>query len=144
MFLATTLKTLGLQVHLGHGGNRCPVAIPAHINFTVMHTNGFHAVSVTVCDCTARIPLRQQLLRVGWYPATPHEPKSCATFELLRYYHVLSLQSKVSVHHFYSAHERHTDNTGLSIIPVCVLKPFGNGARMTMKHYRIGTSHTYE
>jgi hypothetical protein len=64
------------------------------------------------------VPLYKQLLHIGWWPATPLDPNSAATFEDLRHFHLLNLQGKVTGFSFYQALEYHTDNTGLQPPPV--------------------------
>jgi hypothetical protein len=52
----------------------------------VLHTNGLHEVAVDACDCESRCsagPPEEQLQRAGWFPATDHRPRTCATFEVL-------------------------------------------------------------
>ncbi|KAF9471463.1 hypothetical protein BDN70DRAFT_819963, partial [Pholiota conissans] len=56
------------------------------------------------------IPRHLQLLRRGLYPASPITPQICATFQLLRLLHLLSLTSKASTYDLYRALERLTDN----------------------------------
>ena len=66
---------------------------------------------------------RQQLMRNGWWPASIKNPQTCATIACLRLFHKLNACSKISVHEFYRAIERLTDNTGTQHITVSVL-PF--------------------
>jgi hypothetical protein len=53
-----------------------------------------------------------------WFPATVHQPQTCATFQVLRHFHLQSFQSKISTIHFYNALERETENVGLETPPV--------------------------
>lgn len=57
-------------------------------------------------------------MRIGWYPATPLEPQTCATIEVLRLFHMLNLQGKLPAFAFYKSLELVTDNTGLLEVPV--------------------------
>lgn len=86
-------------------------------NFTVIDLNGVHSVNVNFCQCTST-PEYRQLLQVGWYPATPLQPQSCATLQVLRHFHLLNLQGKLPGYSFYKALEYQTDNTGLDKVPV--------------------------
>lgn len=117
-FEPQSLQSLGLRVQLGHPpSRRCPRAEPAHVHFTVIHSNGIHQVAVDYCRCND-LSHRQQLMRVGWWPATPLDPRTCATLEVLRHFHLLNLQGKVPAFSFLKAIELQTDNTGLSPTPV--------------------------
>lgn len=85
---------------------------------TVLNVNGIHIVSVVYCGCHQNLPRYQQLLCSRWYPSSTEYPGTAATFELLKQCHLLSLQAKLSVWHYYLTLERLTDNTGLRNIPV--------------------------
>lgn len=91
--------------------------------FTVLHTNGIHLVAVDYCNCERRISRRTQILRASWYPATVHYPATCATLQLLRHFHGLSLCSKVSAHEYYLNMERMTDNARV-VLPKVSLIPY--------------------
>jgi len=114
-FQRSSLKDLGLRVQLGHPPGRfCPTKEPGHKNFCVVDTSGIYSVAVDFCRCTD-VPHRTQLLRIGWWPATPLEPQTCATMSVLRHFHLLNLQGKVTGYSFYRTLEYQTDNTGLNI-----------------------------
>src|SRR5882762_2725004 len=114
-FQRSSLKDLGLRVQLGHAPGRfCPTKEPGHKNFAVIDANGIHSVAVDFCRC-ASILHRAQLLRIGWWPATPLEPQTCASMSVLRHFHLLNLQGKVTGYSFYRALEYQMDNTGLNI-----------------------------
>lgn len=114
-----TLQDLGLIIQLGHNpGNPCRAPACSSRSFVVIHTNGLHPVNIQFCQCGqlrdsgARI---QQLLRYKLFPATVTDPSTCCTFELLEHFHLLTLQSKISLYDFYSTLEKLTDNTGLGV-----------------------------
>ncbi len=86
---------------------------------TVVHSNGLHVVSVQFCSCVQE-ERRTLFLRLGWWPATATDPRTCATFLVLKQFHLLNLQGKLTVYDFYKALELATDNTGLQKIPVSV------------------------
>ncbi|GBE81978.1 hypothetical protein SCP_0403540 [Sparassis crispa] len=116
-FAKTSLCDLGLRVQLGHPfSQHCPIKTAGHRDFLVLHVNGIHRIAVNFCDCQS-IPHHIQLLRAGWWPAMPKEPQTCATFSLLRPFHLLNLQGKVTAYDFYRALEALTDNTGLTTPP---------------------------
>jgi len=117
-FQRITLRDLGLHVQLGHAfGESCPTWLAANATFHVIHSNGIHHVAINQCRCHG-IPLYKQLLRIGWWPATPLNPRSAATFEVLRHFHLLNLQGKVTGYSFYQTLVYQTDNTGLNPPPV--------------------------
>ncbi|KAJ7096584.1 hypothetical protein B0H15DRAFT_773847, partial [Mycena belliarum] len=116
-FERVSLQSLGLRIQLGHTrGDGCKKAVAGHRNFTVIHTNGIHDVSVDYCGCQdAEIvgTRRRQVLRRSWYPATHSEPQTCTTFRALEMFHIMTLQGKVTTYDFYSGLEKMTDNSGL-------------------------------
>ena len=89
-------------------------------DFVVIDTNGIHLVNVDYCRCYS-VTHRVQLLRIGWWPATPLDPQTCATMEVLRHFQILNLQGKLTGFSFYRALEYQTDNTGLNKPPVSQL-----------------------
>ncbi|KAG1856516.1 hypothetical protein C8R48DRAFT_749130 [Suillus tomentosus] len=117
-FERISLKKLGLRVQLGHNpGNHCLNPRPSSGNdFVVIDVNGIHEIGLDFCECeTAQIHYKQ-LLRARWYPATTTDPQTAATFGVLRLYHLLSFESKVSAYEFYHSLARCSDNTGLITI----------------------------
>lgn len=107
---------MGLIVQLGHPVGDCLDPLPAHKDFVVMDTNGMHNVSIRFCGCST-VSRPAQLLRYGWYPATTTLPKTCVTLRLLKLFHQLTLQGKVSGYEVYRALENLTDNTGSVAVP---------------------------
>jgi hypothetical protein len=117
-FQRSSLQKAGLRVQLGHPpGQYCTMRSAVRNDFTVIHSNGIHSVSVDVCGCS-NVKMHIQLLRVGWWPATPLDPNSCATFQVLREFQTLNLQGKVPIYDYYRTLELLTDNTGLESLPV--------------------------
>ncbi|KAJ6458766.1 hypothetical protein C8R45DRAFT_796230, partial [Mycena sanguinolenta] len=88
LFVSTTLKALGLRIQLGHRPReRCLQPVELHTQFVVLHTNGIQEVTVDSCDCGenhlhAGSP-EEQLLRMGWFPATEDRPRTCTTLAVL-------------------------------------------------------------
>ncbi|KAF9471428.1 hypothetical protein BDN70DRAFT_820006, partial [Pholiota conissans] len=111
-FVKVSLKSLGLEVHLNHASMRCPAPVACHQDLRIIHTNGIHDVALSYCGCHRAIPRHIQLLRRGLYPASQITTRICATFQLLRLLHILSLTSKASTYDLYRALERLTDNVG--------------------------------
>lgn len=83
----------------------------------VIHTNGIHMVDINYCRCHS-VPRHKQLLRIGWWPATPTNPKTCTTMECLRQFHLLNLKANVTTFGYYGALAHMTDNLGVEKIPV--------------------------
>ena len=105
-------------MQLGHApGRYCLTSKEGNKDFVVIHTNGIHTVHLQFCRCTD-VPWHIQLLRIGWYPATPLKPQTCATLDALRQFHFLNLQGKLTGYSYYRSLEYMSDNTGLNPPPV--------------------------
>ncbi|KAG1776918.1 hypothetical protein EV702DRAFT_1179602 [Suillus placidus] len=104
-FAAQSLKRLGLRVQLGHPiGEECLLPRESfNDDFTVIHTNGIHEITLDYCSCHSAQTHATQLLRAAYFPATTSEPRTAATFKSLN----------TSGYEFYRAIARLTDNTGL-------------------------------
>ena len=139
-FVCVSLPTLGLRIQLGHSGARCPNPRPGPSSFIVIHINGLHSVNLLLCNCALAPHSREQLLHHEWFPATVHQPHTCATFQVLHHFHLQSLQSKISTIHFYNALERETDNTGLHPPPVSSCSSFQYYIPVTCSHQSQYTS----
>lgn len=105
---------------LGH--EECPSPVRGPKDFVVIHTNGLHNIAMSFCGCHNALPRYAQLLFFSWYPATPKYPETAATFDVLRLYHFLSVQSKISGDQFYASIARLKDNSGLDPPPVRPLR----------------------
>ncbi|KAJ6457034.1 hypothetical protein C8R47DRAFT_996066 [Mycena vitilis] len=115
-FDSVTLKTLGLRFYLGrelHHDRICPRPKRAPgKKFIVIDDYGLHDVELHYCGCGKGGSFSVQLLRIKWLPSTGKRPRTAATFNVLRRYHLLSLESKCSMSEFYNSLARHTNNTG--------------------------------
>ncbi|KAJ7276586.1 hypothetical protein C8J57DRAFT_1061539, partial [Mycena rebaudengoi] len=114
-----TLKEVGLRIQLGHWAGRaeCDAPKPASADaFVVIHEYGVEEVALDYCGCGGGSPT-VQLLRAGLYPATTTNPRTAATFGLLRRFHLMSFESKCSAYEFYHSLARDADNTGLKPPP---------------------------
>lgn len=116
-FEKTTLQDLGAVLQLGHPpGERCAAPAIGPRACMVIHTNGFHPVTVLFCGCTklSRAGDRvEQLLRAELYPASLTDPTTFCTVRVLEYFHLQTLQSKITAYDFYMTLQRLTDVTGL-------------------------------
>lgn len=112
----TSLMELGQVLHLGHNGKLCSRAQEPQ-NVTVLHTNGYHRVRMTFCQCIGSngdpIEERISLLRARLYPATVQSPRTAATLSVLELYSKLCFQGKTSRYDFYHTLLRLTDNMEL-------------------------------
>ena len=110
-------------VQLGHDGLACPnpSARPYHI--TVVDITGIHDVLVSFCACGIAGSSEHyvQLLRHSWWPATSNKPRTAVSFNVLKQYHALALQGKLSMYDFYLSLARLMDNTGTEPMKVMYL-----------------------
>lgn len=113
-FERTSLKKLGLRIQLGHPyGERCLVPeLPYMDDFVIIDTNGIHEVGLNFCGCQNGGPKAHdiQLLRSSLYPSTGINPRTAATFTVLKHFHLLSFESKLSGYEYVKAVERLTSN----------------------------------
>ena len=125
-FVKTSLKELGLRIQLGHAGEPCLTPGRKCSKMIVGDITGFHEVSVRFCACYdsdgSFLYAWQQLLRMGWFPATQERPTTVFTFRLLNFLHQLNLQAKTSLYDFHRTLWRVTDNSQLLHI-VYILLP---------------------
>ncbi|KAF7368021.1 hypothetical protein MSAN_00867900 [Mycena sanguinolenta] len=82
-------------------------------DFCIVASNGIHEVGLDFCACELAEPHDIQLLRARLYPVTTTNPATAATFDVLRQFHMLSLEAKCSAHHFYNQLARTTNNNGV-------------------------------
>ncbi|KAF7346849.1 hypothetical protein MSAN_01824100 [Mycena sanguinolenta] len=113
-FERRTLKDLGLRIQLGHWHELdriCPLPQPAAGNdFVIIDTHGVHSVNLDFCNCGLGGAPTVQLLRARLWPATTTNPRTAATFTVLRRHHLLSLESKCAALEFYQSLARESDN----------------------------------
>jgi CxC2 like cysteine cluster associated with KDZ transposases len=141
-FARTSLRDLGLTVYLGHQGEPCPFPGPVLDGFTVVHTNGIHAVRIQLCSCHGiHMLVKFQLLRCSWLPATTEDPQTTFTFDILDFYLLVSLRGKVSWEDFYISISRQTDNTGLN--PPKVRNSITSEYAVLLTLRRIGTQNFF-
>ncbi|KAF6743217.1 hypothetical protein DFP72DRAFT_1080520 [Ephemerocybe angulata] len=116
-FDKTTLKHLGLRIQLGHlPGEACYNPKPSHNDdFVVLDSTGIHEVGLSFCECELAAARPVQLLRHRLFPGTGDDPRSAATFGVLKLFHLLSFESKGSHEEFYNAVVRLTSNVDPSV-----------------------------
>ncbi|KAJ6452171.1 hypothetical protein C8R47DRAFT_1083819 [Mycena vitilis] len=113
-FKRVKLKDMGLRIQLGHwhGATRsCAVPIAAtNDDFVIVDVLGVHEVGLDFCGCGQGGLATVQLLRAGLWAATTTNPKTAATFAVLRKWHLLSFEANLSTLDFYQSLARETDN----------------------------------
>ncbi|KAK7007802.1 hypothetical protein R3P38DRAFT_3324954 [Favolaschia claudopus] len=113
-FKRISLKSLNLRIQLGHWhgkSRRCPLPEKAPgDDFVIIHTNGIHNVCLDYCGCGEGGPLPVQLLRAQLWPATTTNPRTAASFAVLRHFHLLGFESKCATLEFYQSLARASDN----------------------------------
>ncbi|KAJ7061129.1 hypothetical protein C8F01DRAFT_1083346 [Mycena amicta] len=111
----SAVTTLAMEYQLGHHGFACPRPEGRQRTLVVMSVSGIVEVDVRFCACSdsMRHPHGHlsQLLDNGWYPATPSEPATCATFELLDLFRLLKVVGNMNAHDFVGSLERLTNTT---------------------------------
>jgi hypothetical protein len=123
-FQKCDLRNAGQRVQLGHPpGDTCTSPQRSTCPFTVIHTNGIHLIDIWFCGCNLAVhhgDRVQQLIRRQIFPATTTDPQTGSTFALLKFAHILSVQSKLSLYDFYISIETLTDAIRVSDTKVCV------------------------
>ena len=65
------------------------------------------------CSCKEAPPPHEQLLEIGWWPATPDSPATAVTLQALKLFHALSLFGRLPPTDFYRALEARSNPEGL-------------------------------
>lgn len=114
-FIKSSLRSLGHRYQLGHPiGEACPAPEHAYAGiFTILDINGVHEVNLDFCGCTTQKLHYLQVLRFGWFPATVGIPRTAVTLRLLKFFQILSFESKSTVFEFHQMLQRLSDNTGM-------------------------------
>ncbi|KAJ7874256.1 hypothetical protein B0H13DRAFT_2348668 [Mycena leptocephala] len=105
-FHPKTTKNLGLCYQIGHPpGELCSTVhlTPPVKDFVVLHDNGIHIIDIEFCNCEGSPSQVDQLINIGWFPATSLSPGTAASLSLLRRFHALNLQARVPAYDFYNA-----------------------------------------
>ena len=107
-------------VQVGHvQGASClnPIVVK---DFVVIAENGIHVLNIQFCGCTEALDRYEQLLEIGWWPATPLQPSTAATFGVLRHFQTVNLVAATPATDYYRSLEKITDGSGLLELPVSV------------------------
>ena len=105
------LRPEGYAIPFGHNGLPCPKYGPGctDVLFHIVDINGIHNTRVRFCECTLD-NRSTQLLKAGFFPATLTQTRMAFSFNLLKWFHRLHLESKVSAFDFVGGLRRVTDN----------------------------------
>lgn len=115
-FEKITLNSLGCSLRLCH--SRTPCTRPSRGTLSILDLTGIHTINVDYCGCD-RAPLpRVQLMRSGWWPATLDRPQTAVSFRLLKFFDVLTVESKVNKYDFHKTLSHLTCNTQTTEVKV--------------------------
>lgn len=110
--------SLGLVVHLGHGGAACPAPLGEARVLHVVHTSGIQDAKFAFCGCFKTCVddnnTYLQLFRARLFPATHQRPRTVVTFACLNDAHLLGNQGKLTASDYYLTLVRLSDNTDLN------------------------------
>ncbi|KAG2115167.1 uncharacterized protein F5147DRAFT_743666 [Suillus discolor] len=108
----------GFHIQLGHrpGEKCCHPKSAFDDDFIIIKIHGIHEVSLDFCGCKHEASHYKQLLQAHLFPAIATDPRTTATFGILKFFHLLSFESKVSAYEFYHSLAHQHDNTGITPI----------------------------
>lgn len=119
------LSDIGLEVDLGHNGERCRGGSNQGRLLSIIHEHGITSMKIHFCNCIdsktgSPKPLNVQLIEYGLFPATWERPRTLVTTQCLKRFNLLSLQSQVNAWDFVRYLVRSTDNVDPDKVQVCV------------------------
>lgn len=107
------------EIRLGHEDAHTPCpASRSNVSFRVTHSNGIHSTLVRFCECPNAKDRITQLMRARLFPGTTLNPKSAFTFDVLKEFSMLNLQSKCGAFDYMKSLRRLTDNVSTHTVPV--------------------------
>lgn len=120
-FQKSALASLGLRIHLLHEGSKCPNIIQNDYDGTeclIGHTNGFHKIRVSFCNCPNHPSKVDQLVIENLFPASVDDPRTLFTFQILKDFHLQTRISKKSAYDYLRAIRRKTDGALVNNVSV--------------------------
>ncbi|EMD32484.1 hypothetical protein CERSUDRAFT_118810 [Gelatoporia subvermispora B] len=115
-----SLGDLGLVLNLGHSGQKCVIAPKDARRMTIVHSHGVVDIGVRFCACLNQelegTPHAVQLIEHGLWPGSWEKPLTVFTIEVLKDFHLLSLQSQMTALDFYRYLQRRTDNIEMDLV----------------------------
>jgi hypothetical protein len=110
------ISHLGHIITLGHRGDPCRNSTP--IRFIVTDRNGIHDTRLAFCRCISVPNDVDQLMRARIFPGSIKSPSSGFTFDVLKDFHLQTLESKKSAYDFIAGLRRRSNNAFPSDVPV--------------------------
>lgn len=115
----TSVSPAGDVIQLGHNGDECPRPVGyTDAMFTIVHVNGIHSSKIRFCECAGPCDKVEQLMNSHLFPGTPKDPKTAFTFEVLKTFNLLNLQSKCGAYDYMLTLRQLTDNVYTATVPV--------------------------
>ena len=115
---------IGMEVHLGHDGQKCPAKDNRPTEMKVVDSNGIHSCKIFFCECEKGAqPYSQvvQLLHSRLFPYTTAMPETAMTFRCLADFRVHTHASRKSAYdHMKALYAMTCEETKLRI-SVCVI-----------------------
>ncbi|KAK0500188.1 hypothetical protein EDD18DRAFT_1068493, partial [Armillaria luteobubalina] len=113
-FEKVTLRDLGLHIQLGpHTSSCCLNPWQGPADFTVLHVNSVHQITINFCWCEHRVASWKQLIQVELFLATMDQPRTCTSFLLLEQFQVLLGSGKMLAYEFHQGLSHMTNATGI-------------------------------
>ncbi|KAJ6607969.1 hypothetical protein B0H10DRAFT_2304322 [Mycena sp. CBHHK59/15] len=109
----------GHAATLGHYGKTCPNAGNSQM-MTIVEPNGIHATKLHFCSCDENPSVDSrfdQLMEAGFFPGSTDTPRTAFAFDVLRRFHLASLESKTAALDYISCLRRLTDNATTATVP---------------------------
>ncbi|KAJ6563399.1 hypothetical protein DFH09DRAFT_920273 [Mycena vulgaris] len=106
-------------VSLGHYGKPCPNAGTPKMT-TLVEPNGIHATKIYFCGCHENPSVDSkfdQLMEAGYFPGSTDSPRTAFSFDVLKRFHLASLDSKTAALDYISCLRRLTDNSTTAEVP---------------------------
>ena len=85
---------------------------------TVVDVTGIHFIAVHYCKCPDAPPKFEQILRMGWYPATRTDPQTIFTQDVLDDYLLQNRECHTTTANYYAKLRRQTSDLFPQLIPV--------------------------
>lgn len=122
-FWPTSLRNLGLVIHMGHGGVACPSTDKGNLftygELEIVDTSGVYKHNVQWCKCVGAAKPYLQLIHAGFYPASMLRPESAFTQDVLRYFHVDYMECNTTAMAFYRKIRRLSNADDPDSVAVC-------------------------
>ncbi|KAI0749121.1 hypothetical protein C8Q74DRAFT_1212211 [Fomes fomentarius] len=130
-YTCASLRSLGVSNILGHGSETCPAIahpgrfqhhhpwpkVPTTVIMVVVDTTGIHELLFAFCVFAGAEAADIQLLEMGFYPATPVQPRTVVTFRALDDILLTNKECKTSIMNYYNRLCRLTNDTFPHTVP---------------------------